>query len=334
MIVETEPLNDVQRAAVEQTDGPVLNLRRSRKRKDARPHPPHRVSARREDSLPGSHPRRHVHEQGRRRDEERGSNAWSARRARLVGRHVPRDVRAHVAPRRTKIGIAPQFRDHGRHRSAPDHQGHSRTISITTSGRSRRARRSREISKAKNALISPEQYREKQTSFIGERFGNVYTRVRAPPARVATARLRRSDLAHDRSARTRRGAARKLPGASFGTSSSTSIRTSTIAQYRLVRAAGRRAQEHHGRRRRRSVDLLVARQRLPHDPALRGRLPGREGLQARGELSQHADDSRPPPTSSSRTTRPAPPRSSSRSARPANRSPSIRRRPNAPKPAT
>src|SRR5579875_1445216 len=31
-----------------------------------------------------------------------------------------------------------------------------------------------EISKAKNALIWPEQYHEKNTSFLGERFGNVY----------------------------------------------------------------------------------------------------------------------------------------------------------------
>ena len=33
---------------------------------------------------------------------------------------------------------------------------------------------SAEISKAKNALIWPDQYREKQTSFLGERIGNVY----------------------------------------------------------------------------------------------------------------------------------------------------------------
>ena len=87
--------------------------------------------------------------------------------------------------------------------------------------------------------------------------------------------------------------------------------------YRAVpagRAARRQTQEPHGRRRRRSVDLFVARQRLSHDPALRRGLSGREGLQARRELSLDADDPRPRPTSWSPTTRRARPRSCSRTA--------------------
>ena len=60
----------------------------------------------------------------------------------------------------------------------------------------------------------------------------------------------------------------------------------------VAAAAGGRASQPDRRRRPRPVDLRVPRSRHPQHPQLRGRVPRREGRQARAELPLHADDPR------------------------------------------
>ena len=64
------------------------------------------------------------------------------------------------------------------------------------------------------------------------------------------------------------------------------------AQYRLLQLLAGRAPEPDGRRRRRAVDLRLPRRRHPQHPRLPGRLPRRDGRQARAELPLDADDPR------------------------------------------
>ena len=61
-------------------------------------------------------------------------------------------------------------------------------------------------------------------------------------------------------------------------------------------APGRRAPQPVGRRRRRAVDLLLPPRRHPQPPRLPGRLPGREGRQARAELPLDAEHPERRPT--------------------------------------
>jgi DNA helicase II / ATP-dependent DNA helicase PcrA len=63
-----DPLNDAQREAVSAAPGPVARAGRRRQRQDARAGAPHRLAHRGRAGVAPGHPRRHLHQQGRRRD--------------------------------------------------------------------------------------------------------------------------------------------------------------------------------------------------------------------------------------------------------------------------
>ncbi len=128
-----------------------------------------------------------------------------------------------------------------------------------------------EIDKAKNALLWPEEYAQRQTSFVGERIANVYAEYQRRLAESNSLDfddliVRTIDLLE------RDTATREKYQDRFEYVLVDEYQDVNAAQYRLVRAAGGAPRQHHRRRRRRSVDLLVARQRLSHDPTLRRRL--------------------------------------------------------------
>ena len=120
-----------------------------------------------------------------------------------------------------------------------------------------------EISKAKNALWSPDAVRRASTRrSSASAYAQVY--------REYERRLRESngldfdDLISqdDRAARERTTNVRTRYQNKFRYILVDEYQDVNFAQYQLVRDPRGRAQEHHGRRRRRSVDLFVARQRL------------------------------------------------------------------------
>jgi DNA helicase-2/ATP-dependent DNA helicase PcrA len=84
-----------------------------------------------------------------------------------------------------------------------------------------------EISKAKNALVWPDKFHEKQTSFLGERMANVYTEYERRLRESNSPGLRRPHRSHDRSARARTNPCARSIRTSSNTSWSTSIKTST-----------------------------------------------------------------------------------------------------------
>ena len=183
-----------------------------------------------------------------------------------------------------------ELRDHGRDRSALDRQGRPARPRIrrTADHAGRRARRDQQGEE--QPADPPIEYESKTTSFFGERSRHVYREYDRRLAREQRPRLRRPDLAA-RSVCSRATSRRaRVIRTSSATCSSTNTRTSTTRSTGSCAILAARAQEYHRRRRRRSVDLLVARQRLQEHPPVRTRLPRREGLQTRGELSQHPDD--------------------------------------------
>ncbi|HEV7180360.1 MAG TPA: UvrD-helicase domain-containing protein, partial [Candidatus Baltobacteraceae bacterium] len=174
MILESEKLNDVQAAAVEHTDGPVLIFAGAGSGKtrvlthrigyllEKRHVAPDRI-------LAVTFTNKAAGEMKSRLERMVGSIArdlWVGTFHSMCVRMLRRDG--------TKIGIAPSFAiiddadqrqllkeilddlDYDERQLAPGACLH-------------------EISKAKNALIWPEQFVEKQTSFLGERIANVYT---------------------------------------------------------------------------------------------------------------------------------------------------------------
>ena len=174
MILETEKLNDVQSAAVEHTDGPVLIFAGAGSGKT-------RVLTHRIAYL--------LREKKVAPDRilavtftNKAAGEMKARLERMVGA-VSRDLWVGTFHsmcvrmlRRdgTKIGIAPSFAiiDDADQRQLikeilDDLDYDERQLAVGAC--------LHEISRAKNALIWPEQFIEKQTSFLGERMANVYT---------------------------------------------------------------------------------------------------------------------------------------------------------------
>jgi DNA helicase II / ATP-dependent DNA helicase PcrA len=173
MLLETEPLNDVQSAAVRQTDGPVLIFAGAGSGKT-------RVLTHRIAYLLGE----------KRVDPERilavtftnkAAGEMKSRLERMVG-SAARDLWVgtfHAMCVRIlrrdgrRIGIAPSF-------VIIDDSDQRQVIKEILDDLDYDERQIApgavlsEISRAKNALIWPEQYLEKQTAFLGERVGNVY----------------------------------------------------------------------------------------------------------------------------------------------------------------
>ena len=114
---------------------------------------------------PGSHPRGDLHQQGRRRNEDAPRAHGRCSGARSVGRHVPCDVRAHVAPRRQQDRHS---RAASRSWTTPTSARSSATFSTISTIDERQLAPGaslREIRKAKNNLWSPDKLRGAAPSF-------------------------------------------------------------------------------------------------------------------------------------------------------------------------
>ena len=173
MILETEALNDVQNAAVIHTDGPVLIFAGAGSGKtrvlthriayllSEKGVPPDRI-------LAVTFTNKAAGEMKTRLERMVGNDArdlWVGTFHSMCVRILRRDgSKAGVSPSFAIIDDADQRQvikeiledlDYDERQIAPGACLH-------------------EISKAKNALLWPEQYHEKQTSFLGERYGNVY----------------------------------------------------------------------------------------------------------------------------------------------------------------
>ena len=113
--------------------------------------------------------------------------------------------------------------------------------------------------------------------------------LRAAPARGQRDGLRRPAVPLREPVRALRGGARPLP-ALVPARARRRVPGHEPRPVPLAPAALRGAPQPLRGRRRRPVDLRLARRRRPQHPRLRGRLPGRHGRQARAELPLDADD--------------------------------------------
>ncbi len=271
---------------------PGADFRRCRKRKDARLDAPYRAPARRDARRAGSHPRRDVHQQSRRRDEDPRLHAMVGPVARdlWVGTFHAMCVRILAPRRRADRNRAAASPSSTTPTSANSLKRFS-TISITTSVRLAAGACLAEIDKAKNALVWPEQYAREANVVLGERIANVYTEYQRRLAESNSLDfddliVRTIDLLE------RDKATRDKYQQRFEYVLVDEYQDVNAAQYRLVATACGLSRQRDRGRRRRSVDLLLARQRLPHDLAFRRRFPRRQDVQARGKLPEHQPDSR------------------------------------------
>ena len=288
-----------RRAALRSPAGP----RRRRVGQDPGPHPPHRPPRRRGRGGSLAHPRRHLHQQGRRRDARarRGPRGRGVR-GKAVGRHLPLDLRAPPALR--GVRLRPPRRLHDLRR---------RGLPRPDAPRPRQPRPGRE---GLPSPAGPRRDQPRQERHDRPRGVRPAVRRQPPPPPAGRGVL----------PGTRRGCGPTTP--SISTTSSSSRCASCSATRRCWRsggsagghilvdeyqdtnrppvpahpAAGRRAPQPLRRRRRRPVDLPVPRRRHPQHPRLREGLPRGRGRAPGAELPLH----QPHPRRRQRRHRPQP----------------------------
>ncbi len=141
------------------------------------------------------------------------------------------------------------------------------------------------ISAAKNELMTAEEFVAKAVSPMDKKAG---ARLRALPGAAAARPTRWTSTTCCvnalPAARREPGGAARRTSERFRYISVDEYQDTNHAQYRITNLLAAGARQPHGRRRRRPVDLLVARRRPAKHPRVRARLPAGRGGQARAEL--------------------------------------------------
>jgi hypothetical protein len=267
--------------------------RRGRRRigQDPRPHRAHRAADRGARRPAAGDPRRDLHQQGRRRDARARRPLPRSGSRGDVDRHLPRDRCAPAAHVRRPRG--PHARVHhlrrGRHprrreahRRAAAHRSQAVRAEDDRARDLLREERARRACRVRGAGAHPAR--------AGRGEGVSGTRARhAPGQRRELRRPARASRAHPARARAR---ARRASRSASSMCSSTSTRTPTAPSTSSCGSSAARSRQPRGGRRRRPVDLRLARGGHPQHPRLRARLPGGDRRAPRGQLSLHRADPR------------------------------------------
>ena len=252
--------------------GTPADPRRRRFGQDPGPGAPHRLPRRRQGRAAVPDPRGHVHQQGGRRAARADHQPRRRGRTRRPGGHVPRAQRPRAAPGRRGDRCQPPVR-HLRHRrpagadeADPARGGPAADRRIPAERRPRRR-----SARAKNEMLDP--------TFLAENAVNHRERTIARLATRYQQRLKASqaldfdDLLLEAVPAVRRGArgAGQVPGA-LALSARRRVPGHQPRPIPVGQGAGREVRQPGGRRRRRPVDLLVARRGPAQHPRFRARL--------------------------------------------------------------